>query len=256
MTTPKIVAVAIAAAEAASGYRLPDAHATTLYAYGRQRKWPAAETLARKFAETAGLAFEWPTLAAAPAPLLVAFETFRAMCVTLEPMFDRLAECPEASSATPLLYSVDEILKETASSSVDELMAMADLGHRLMKTIALATAEGELMEGWTPKESPLEIVVDLVEMNERAHKAALQALETADKALMALKAGDFAPDAAAAPPTPSRPAAEPPLPPEGVEDGSQAGDDKPAFGEASDLPTAEDRLPAGDTPAKAKAKRK
>lgn len=231
MTTPKIVAVAIAAAEAASGYRLVDSEATALFAYGRQRKWPAAETLARKYAEASGRGFPWPTLAAAPAPLLIAFETFRAMCTTLEPMFDRLAECPEPNPKASVGAISGTLLEETGSSSVDELRDMAQLGHALMNAIDVVTRPGELMEGWTPAESPHEIVLDLVDRleQERTHSAFL-----ASQIKGATAAGAESPPSVASGDT------SPPL--RGVADGSEAGEAAEPAAEAA--------------PAEAKKKRK
>lgn len=56
-----------------------------LYAYCRERNFPPAETLARRFGAEIGHEFPWPSLEAAPEPTRASFIAFRAVAQALEP---------------------------------------------------------------------------------------------------------------------------------------------------------------------------
>jgi hypothetical protein len=59
-----------------------------LYAYARQRKFPPAETLARKAGELTGQPFPFSSIAEAPEAVQVFFTTFRTVAEALEPFYE------------------------------------------------------------------------------------------------------------------------------------------------------------------------
>lgn len=78
-----------AALMAGTGLRIPSTDTEReLYDYARARKFPVAETLARKAYELAGDPFPWPSLAIAPEPIRAHFTAFRAVVEALEPFHE------------------------------------------------------------------------------------------------------------------------------------------------------------------------
>lgn len=147
--TPKgrIVAVATAAAETASGWTMDGSAAAEIYSYGRKREWPPAETLARKYAELKGLDFPWPNLAKAPAPLEIAFTMFRATCVALEPLWPRLDECSVAEPSPPPVTEENAMTDPTKPA--DDVASRTKAGQEEMDA-AIGASGGAFGDGREP----------------------------------------------------------------------------------------------------------
>ena len=89
----QILNTAVFAAKMAAGTTEPDApQLAPLYDYCRERKFPPAETLARKSAEMDGATFPAASLAEAAEPIQVFWTTFRAVARALEPFHDGITE--------------------------------------------------------------------------------------------------------------------------------------------------------------------
>jgi hypothetical protein len=157
----------------------PDGIERKLYDYARERKFPPAETLARKAAELAGGDYPYPSLAAAPEPERVFFTAFRTVAEALEPFHED--DDPNAAHDEAQLASADtdgiqtptlaDLLAEAGCKNAVDLVDMAKVGNSLMASIEIYTKAGEVLEGWSPAEDPAEVIGDLVDMVETAEAA-------------------------------------------------------------------------------------
>jgi hypothetical protein len=194
----QILNTAVFAAKMATGLKDPDAPAMApLYDYCRERAFPPAETLARKWGETNGKAFPFASIAEAPEEVQVFFTVFRAVALALEPFHDGGAMDLEDLDALEMAQ-----LDEAQKQKVQELQDMADIGRSLMATIAVHTSKDGPLKDWTPAEDPAEVVDDLVELIDALRKPEETAMpdqdKTPDSVEARTKAGQEAMDAAVA----------------------------------------------------------
>lgn len=92
MRHSQIAVISAQAAFLAAGKSIPSdddlEELEKLYAYARERKFPAAETLARKHGENLQSPFPYASLADAPSTTQHAFVVFRAVAEALEPFYE------------------------------------------------------------------------------------------------------------------------------------------------------------------------
>jgi len=140
-----------------------DSVMTDLYDYARQRAFPPAETLARKFYELQGVpVFPHASIADMTQGELAFFRTFRATADTLEPLHE---PDPERFEGGPLWEDQDDSWAASkAEAEIELLRANAAIGASLMAAIEAHSGEGMLLHGWSPAEDPAEVVGDLVVM--------------------------------------------------------------------------------------------
>lgn len=181
MTLTHIAAVAILASAAAAEGGLPDAEQQELlmqlHDYARERKFPPAETLARKYAELRGQDLAWPSLADADEATQRQWVTFRAVLMALEPFREGKWLIP-LEGEFHRFEPVRSLLADTGAGTLDELRDMARVGMSLMRhidTYCGRSGDGPL-KFWVPAEDPAEIVGDLVALvQERDTAIAAQA---------------------------------------------------------------------------------
>jgi hypothetical protein len=145
MRHTKIAAIATTAAfhaagiETAGGIEVPSM--LLLYGYARERKFPPAETLARKHAGISGDTFPFASLAAAPEPVRALYTVFAAVAQALEPFH-------EEDTVTPTEKPDDSIEARTraAQAEMDAEIAKHQFGDSPAATPPAAPD--------TPKQQP------------------------------------------------------------------------------------------------------
>ncbi|AID30825.1 hypothetical protein MCHK_3018 [Mesorhizobium huakuii 7653R] len=146
MRHSRILALALAAGGWTSP---PDAIASQLYAYARERKFPSPETLARKGAELAGSDFPFASLAEAPEPQRVFFTAFRTVLEALEPFreedpageVETSAAAPDRPAAGDEFVEVEIVFRPLGGDNLVYVQAQTRDGER--KQVGFWTADGE-----------------------------------------------------------------------------------------------------------------
>lgn len=161
----QIALVAAAAAAHAAGYDSTRNRQdlVDLYGYARERKFPPAETLARKLGERLGQPFAFTSIDLAPPDLKIFFTAFRAVAEALEPFHEAGTEGEALEPPPPNRDPIADLVAAAGCDDAQVLVDMAIVGNSLMAAIGVHTAEGEVFAGWTPAEDPAEIVGDLAE---------------------------------------------------------------------------------------------
>lgn len=180
----QIALVAAAAAAHAAGYDSTRNRQdlVDLYGYARERKFPPAETLARKLGERLGQPFAFTSIDLAPPDLKIFFTAFRAVAEALEPFHEAGTEGEALEPPPPNRDPIADLVAAAGCDDAQVLVDMAIVGNSLMAAIGVYTAEGEILADWTPAEDPAEIVGDLAEVL-RLARDEVQALDAQIKDL-------------------------------------------------------------------------
>jgi hypothetical protein len=169
-----IVAAATRAAFGASGTVMSPGEweeFAALYAYARARKFPPAETLARKHFELTRQPFPVTRLTDAAQPTQVLYTTFRAVAEALEPFHEPDIEGEQQIDDVTLPPVLLQLVSDAGCTTPEDLVDMAKIGKSFMASFEIVTEKDGPFKGYTPADDPVELVTDLFEeMMEQRHQ--------------------------------------------------------------------------------------